>query len=480
MKLSPNDWLAFDREISGRSLSDFLKLAWPVLEPGQPYVHGWHMDAMALHLEAVAKGDINRLLINIPPGTSKSTLCGVIFPAWLWGPHGKPSSRFIGAGHEQGLAIRDNRKCRLLVESDWYQARWPMKLTSDQNEKTYFENAHTGFRQATAVASMTGRRGDFVLWDDPHSPEKAYSQANRETATRVFNETLPNRLNNPDRSAIIVVMQRLHSDDVSGHILAKDLGYEHLMLPMEFEPDRRCVTSIGWQDPRTEAGELLFPDRFPRGVVDRDKRAMGEFATAGQFQQRPSPRGGGIFKDEWWRYWLALPKLTHRAVYVDTAQKTKQENDYTVLQCWGFGRDGGAYLIDQVRGKFEAPELLVQARAFWNKHKGRDRQTGALREMKVEDKVSGTGLIQTLRREGIPIREIPRATDKLTRAYDAAPQIENGNVYLPEQAAWLSDFLAEASAFPNGAHDDMLDPLMDAVADMATGDTQWIHRATEW
>jgi len=464
MQLSKIDALEAERIRCGQSLAYFIRRAWPHIIP-DPLQWNWHIDAVAQHLEAVARGDLTRLLVNIPPGTSKSTMIGVMYPAWLWGPAGMPGHRYIGAAHEQGLAVRDNRMMRSLITSAWYQRLWPIKMTGDQNEKLYFENEARGFRQACAVASMTGRRGHTIAWDDPLSPEKAHSPVARETAIRILSETVPTRLNNPEKSAIILVMQRLHEADPSGHILSSELGYEHLCIPMEFEPDRRCTTSIGWSDPRKADGELLDPVRFPASVIDRDKKAMGAYAWAGQMQQRPCPSGGGIFKSEWWQYYDAPPELECRVIYGDTAQKTGEANDYSVLECWGRTRGGQIFLLDMIRGKWEAPELLVQARAFWAKHKSL-ASPAPLRSMKIEDKSSGTGLIQTLKREGIPILPIQRGSDKLTRAYDASPMIESGNVYLPRNAPWLSDFLAEAEAFPNGAHDDQLDPMMDAVSDM--------------
>ena len=453
-----------ERILCAQSFAYFVQRAWRHIIPDK-LQWNWHLDAMAEHLEAVARGDINRLLINVPPGSSKSTMVGVMYPAWLWGPGGQPHHRYIGAAHEQGLAVRDNRLMRELVTSTWYQRNWPIALKGDQNEKLYFENEHRGFRQACAVASMTGRRGHTIAWDDPLSPEKAHSQAARETAIRVLSETVPTRLNDPERSAIIVVMQRLHEQDPSGHIISNELGYEHLCIPMEFEPNYTFSTSIGWSDPRKQAGELMFPDRFPQSVVDRDKKALGSYAWAGQMQQRPSPAGGGIFRDEWWQYANVAPMLEYRTIYADTAQKTGQQNDFSVLQCWGKSKFGQAVLIDMVRGKWEAPELLERARAFWVKHNNTIGM-GSMRGMKVEDKVSGTGLIQTLRREGIPVTGIKRNIDKLTRAHDASPFVESGNVVLLRDCPNLSDFLAEASAFPNGAHDDTLDPMMDAVCDM--------------
>lgn len=465
MNLTKTDLLAVERELCSRSLAHFIRRAWPHVIPDR-LQWNWHIEAIAEHLEAVARGEITRLLVNVPPGTSKSTITAVMFPAWLWGPKGQPWHRYIGAAHEQNLAVRDNRLTRELVTSPWYQALWPIKMAKDQDEKLYFENEHRGFRQACAVASMTGRRGHTIVWDDPLNPEKAFSDLHRETALRIFKETLPTRLNNPSTSAIIVVMQRLHEMDPSGYILANDLGYEHLCIPMEFEPGRNKPTSIGWKDPRTKEGELLDPVRFPPSVLETLRTEMGSYGYAGQMQQRPSPRGGGLFKSDWWQFYDLAPEIEWRAIYADTAQKTKESSDYSVFQCWGRSTAGKAVLLDQIRGKWEAPELLVQGRAFWLKHKAVEGQ-GALRALKVEDKVSGTGLIQTLRREGIPVLGIQRGTDKLTRALDAAPMVESGNVLLPRNAPWLSDFLAELEAFPNGAHDDQVDPLCDGVVDIS-------------
>lgn len=284
MVLTEEDWKNIERE-ECKSLAFFIRRAWKSLEPAQPYCHGWHIDALAEHLEAVTAGKIKRLLINIPPGTMKSMMVGVMWPAWEWGAMGNKSNRIIGASHEAKLATRDNLHMRRLVASPWFQSLWPTILTSDQNEKTFFQNIDMGWRQSCAVTSMTGRRGDRVIWDDPHSVEDAYSQAALETATRVFRETLPTRLNNPDSSAIIIVMQRLAEDDVSGEIVRGDFGYEHLMLPMEYEPGRACKTSIGFSDPRKEEGELLFPARFSREVVDRDKKIMGPHAVAGKLNR---------------------------------------------------------------------------------------------------------------------------------------------------------------------------------------------------
>lgn len=464
---------ALDRADSEESLAGFVRCAWHVIEPGAPYIHGWHIDAMCEHLEAVTYGQITRLLINVPPGAMKSLLTGVMWPMWEWGPKNKPHQRYVATAHKEPLAIRDNLKARRLVSSDWYQGLWGDRvvLTGDQNAKTKFENTRTGFREAMAFNSLTGSRGDRVIIDDPHSVDDANSDAKRETAVTTFLEAVPTRLNSPERSAIIVIMQRLHERDVSGVIMAKALGYDHLMLPMEFEASRRCRTSIGFTDPRQNDGDLLFPQRFPRTVVDRDKAVMGEYATAGQFQQRPAPRGGAIFKSEFVKtYSGAPPDMQWRAIFADTAMKAKQENDYSVFMEWGLGRDGRPYLLSLTRGKWEAPELEIVAKGTWDQAFARPVNVwGTLRHMAIEDKVSGTGLIQKFARNRIPVTGIERDKDKVQRARDVTPYLAVNPIMVPEDASWLPAYLDELLAFPKGAHDDQVDPTVDAIKELLAG-----------
>lgn len=462
MQLTKADLDAAERELCRRSLAEFAKRAWHVLEPAAELKWGWALDAICLHLEAVTDGRITRLLMNVPPGSMKSLLTGVIWPAWEWGPRNMPEMRFVGTAHEETLAIRDSRRCRDLIKSEWYQSLWPIELSADLDGKREFGNTKKGIRQARAFTSMTGVRGDRIILDDPISADNANSDAKLEAAKIAFTETLPTRVNN-EKSAIIVVMQRLNEKDVSGVIKEMKLPYVHLCIPMRFESSRRCTTEIGWTDPRTHEGELMFPERFGEEQVKELETTLGSYGAAGQLQQNPAPRGGGIIKTAWFKYYSHLPRLEWTHIYVDTAQKTGQENDYSVLELWGRTSDGQGILLDLIRGKWESPDLITQARAFWIKH--RDNKCPP-RAMKVEDKVSGTGLIQTLRREGIPIVAIQRNKDKISRGHDAAPFIESGNVLLPIDAPWLSDFLAEAESFPSGAHDDQLDPMFDAVDDV--------------
>ncbi len=463
LKISDADWINIERELCSRSLSEFVGQAWHVLEPGQPYIHGWHVDAICEHLEAITDGDISRLLINIPPGTMKSTLTSVFWPAWEWGPRGLAHMRMIGASHEQGLAVRDTRKMRNLIISDWFQARWPTTLTSDQNQKTFYENEATGWRQACAVASMTGKRGDRVVWDDPHSVEAALSDAHRETALRVFQETLPTRLNNPDSSAIVIVMQRLHEADVSGHIIEHDLGYDHLMLPMEFEPERRCSTSLGFTDPRKEDGDLLFPERFSREVVERDKKVMGAMAVAGQFQQRPAPRGGGFFEWEKLEVVKAPPRIVHSVRFWDKAG-TDGGGAFTAGVKLGKGDDGMFYILDCVRGQWAASE---RERVI--------RQTaqldGVATEIWIEQepgsggKESAESTVRNL--AGYTIKAERPTGEKTVRAEPYSVQVEAGNVRLVA-GAWNQAFIDEHKTFPVGKYKDQVDAAGGAFNKVAT------------
>jgi len=451
--LSNEDWLALEREHCRRRLSNFIKRAWPVLEPGQPYVHGWHMDAISEHLEAITKGQITRLLINIPPGTMKSMSTAVFWPAWEWGPMGMPSMRFIGASHEENLAIRDNVKMRRLIQSDWYQSLWPTTMAGDQNAKTYFENDKTGWRQACPVRSMTGRRGDRVLWDDPHSVEDAHSEAELEGANRIFRETLPTRLNNPSSSAIVIVMQRLSAKDVSGVIIGEDIGYEHLCLPMEYE-GRRKITSIGFVDPRKEIGELLFPARFPREVVERDKKIMGQYAVAGQFQQRPSPAEGGEFMPDMIEIVDAIPAGMVTWCRGWDLAATEGAGDYTVGARLGKLGDGRFVVSAVVRKQYGTAkrDALIKATA------GSDGMGLVKQSLPQDPGQAGKGQAAALcaMLAGHHVHTSLESGDKVVRARPFASQVNSGNVVML-RGGWNETFREELRLFPNGLHDDQVD-----------------------
>ena len=421
---------------------------------------GSEMKAAPFHLaichalERVVIGKSKRLIINIPPRSGKTEIAVKNFMAWCMGIF--PDAEFIHASYSKELATANTWETRAIMQHEAYAAVFgPPNLRTDSNAKDHFRTDQGGVVYSTgADGTITGFGagkmrdgfGGAIIIDDPHKAGEANSKIMRDKVLSWFQVTMESRKNNVD-TPIIVIMQRLHAEDWAGCRWAGGNGEQW---------DHVCIPALDAQE------QSFWPEQFPVDDLKR-KDAANSYVFAGQYMQRPSPIGGGIFKDAWWRYYTALPHIEYRTIYADTAQKTGQANDYSVFQLWGKTKTGQAYKIDQIRGKWEAPELLVQARAFWAKHKA---GPAPLRAMKIEDKVSGTGLIQTLKREGIPVIPIQRDRDKITRAYDAAPMIESGNVYLPENAPWLSEFLAEASGFPNAAHDDQLDPMMDAIADM--------------
>ena len=445
------------------------------------------------HLEAITDGVqfddgtfYNRLLINVPPGAMKSLLTSVFWPAWVWGPRNEPHKRFLCASHSQGLAIRDSTKMRRLIVSDWYQARWGdrFKLTGDQNAKTKFENTATGFREAIAAGSITGARGDIVIIDDPHSVESAASDAERANTLEWFTEAVPNRMNNPERSAIVVIMQRLHQEDVSGIILDRKLGYDHVMLPMRYDPGRAKPTMLGLEDPRSEEGELLFPARFPLHVVDRDEGVMGPYATASQHQQTPEPRGGGIIKRDWWQRWeqKSYPPFDYILASLDTAYTTKEENDPSAMTVWGIWsggdqkaqitraptRDGEMQAILDRQYNEERPKVMLMyawaERLELHDLVNRVRETMldySVDKLLIENKASGLSVAQEIRRVygnddfGVQLVD-PRGQDKMARLYSVQHIFADGLVHAPPKQ-WAEAVINQVAQFPRAKHDDLAD-----------------------
>lgn len=409
-------------------------------------------------LERVVTGQSTRLIINIPPRSGKTEIAVKNFIAWCMGNF--PSSEFIHTSYSQTLATANAAEIREIMSHEAFaEVFGSPDFRKDTNAKDHFKTTDGGAVYAVGSGGTITGIGAGAMWgskfkgaiviDDPHKAGEANSDTMRRNVLDWFQTTLETRKNSKE-TPIIVIMQRLHEDDLSGFLLSGGNGerWDHLNIPAI-----------------TDAGESFWPDNssFELGELRRKEKA-NSYVFAGQYMQRPAPVGGGIFKDAWWQFYDEAPAFKWLSIYADTAQKTGQDNDYSVFQLWGTTSTGQKYMLDQLRGKWEAPELLEQGRAFWIKHKAKKP-----RAMKIEDKVSGTGLIQTLKREGIPIVAIQRNKDKITRAFDAAPMIESSNVYLPRNANWLSDFLSEASIFPNGKHDDQLDPMMDAVSDRDAG-----------
>ncbi len=457
------------RELCKRSLAAFARRAWPILEPSTELKWGWALDAICEHLEAVTAGDITRLLMNVPPGSMKSLLTGVIWPAWEWGPKGLTHHRFLATAHKQDLAVRDNLKCRRLIRSPWFQRLWPVALTSDQDAKTKFENDRTGFREAMAFTSMTGSRGDRVILDDPHSVDDANSPVKLAADVTTFREALPSRVNN-DRSAIVIVMQRLHEQDVSA--VAVSLGYEHLMIPMRFEADRRCATSIGWADPREHDGDLMFPERFPEKQVIELETVLGSYATAGQLQQRPAPRSGGMFQRSDFEIVDVIPAGAKTIVrawdFAATEVKAGRRPDWTVGLRMSLVGDV-FYVEDVIRGQWN-PSKVEQTLLATATQDGEAVTVRMPQDPGAAGKADAATKTKLLK--GYAVKAVPPTGEKSVRARPASAQAEAGNVKLV-RGLWNTAFLDEICVFPAGTHDDQVDAFADAVNELALAPTKY-------
>jgi predicted phage terminase large subunit-like protein len=431
----------------------------------------------------------------------KSMICNVFWPSWEWGPKNMPHLRYICAAHQQGLAIRDSTKMRRLVTSEWYQKHWGdrVKLTGDQNAKTKFETTATGFREAMAAGSITGSRGDRLILDDPHSVEGANSDAMRATTLEWFTEAVPTRLNNPKTSAIICIMQRLHEEDVSGVILERkgfQGVYDHICLPMRYEAWREGVTTkLGYADPREEEGELLFPQRFPPEVVDRDEAAMGPYAVASQHQQVPSPRGGNVIKDSWWQLWdhTHFPNLDFIVASIDTAYSSKAEErgDFSAMTIWGvfsgdpaatatrsvdrYGKGFDGYVNTSYTSDLNAVPRVILMRAWAERlelHElvekiAKDCKALKVDKLLIENKAAGHSVAQEIRRlfshEPWAVQMYdPKSIDKLGRLYSVQHLFAEGMIYAPG-TTWAEAVIRQVSSFPRGKHDDLVDTVSMAL-----------------
>ena len=594
--------LLSDIDIADLKLADFVKDMWHIVEPGNDFVSGWHIDAICEHLEAQTKLQIRNLLINMPPRHMKSLLVSVFWQVWEWVK--SPSVKWIYSSYGQALSTRDSLKCRRLITHPYFVAKYGhrFKLTSDQNAKQRFDNDHLGFRIATSVGGIgTGEGGDrlvclvgdtllklrygaltiqevvenkvnadvgcydfhkqrveyqpilnwfkrdvdYVLeleisngefvrctgnhpifnltrgafinaedfkqydWvmgsdkrqyfvknilkiqgkttvynvevnknnnyfanrilvhncDDPHNMLAAESETVRESTITWWDETMGSRGNNPKTVTRTFVMQRAHARDLSGHVLKKGT-YEHLCLPAEYEK-RIFTTSIGFTDPRKEVGELLWRERFGDVEIAQLKADLGAYAAAGQLQQRPAPREGGIVKEGWFKYFnvelnnvnqIISPNFKLVLQSWDTAFEGGQNNDYSVCTTWGFN-ENGAFLLNRWKDKPDFPALSKRAIMLANEYKPN--------KIIIEKKASGHSLLQTLRKETrLPVVAVDCKGDKESRLSAVSAYIESGRVHLLKDAHWVSDLVGEVCMFPNAQHDDQVDSMTHALAEL--------------
>ena len=449
-----------------RSLARFVRASWPVLVPGERFAEGRHIDVLCDALEEVARGSCRELIINIPPRCMKSLIL-VNFSAWLWASD--PTRRFMSASYSERLSSQHNVLARRLVRSDWYQSLFGgVDIDPRQDEKLRFQLVQGGFRFATSVGgSATGEGGDYLVVDDPHKVEDVSSDANRENVADWYDLTWSTRLNDPMRSAKVVIMQRLHEADLTGHLLAKG-GWEHLCLPMEFEEHHPHRSQKDW---RTRDGELLWPERVPRSAVRKAHLEMGVYGASGQYQQRPTPTGGGILKSGWWRRWDRLPRdgrgvvpWTASCVSWDMTFKETRGGSWVVGQVWG-AIGARYYLLGQTRARMDFVHTAKAVEAI-----GRDDKGFLSRcdlpvppAQLIEEKANGHAVISQLRNTvGGLIGIVPRES-KQARVHAVSPLIEAGNVFIPKSGGWVDAFVAECSMFPNGAYDDQVDAMSQAL-----------------
>lgn len=447
------------------SLYEFVRRAWPILERKHKFVGGWALKAMCDHLEAVTRGDIQYLLINVPPGMMKSLLVSVFWPAWEWGPMGLAHMRYLTCSYAGNLALRDNVKMRRLVESDWYQMLWPeIRFARDQNAKQKFENTETGGRECKSFEGMTGGRGDRVIIDDPHSVDGGDSDVQRESAVQTFRESITDRMNDVQRSAIVIIMQRIHEGDVSGTILALELPYVHLCLPMEYEPARHCRTFVNGQeffsDPRTEDGELLFPERFPRAEMEQMKIKKGAYAYAGQYQQRPAPRDGGMFQPDNIDVIDELPGDGIEIRGWDIAGSTRKTSPWTVgAKLMLF--DGQLVITDIKRAR---KKILEAERLIINTAKD-DR--GVLQSIPQDPGSAGKSQKAHLAKklQGRKFKFSVETGSKEFRAQPFAAQVNAGNVSML-RGPWNGELIDEMRNFPASMYKDQIDALSRAYYEL--------------
>lgn len=485
-----------EARVAQLSLIEFVPMAWPIIE-SRPFVSNWHIEAMCEAFEAVSAGEILRLLLNVPPRHFKSSGGGVFWPTWDW--LSMPERQWLFASYAEKLSKRDSLKCRRILEApggrreggtllervgyygmlellgeDW-------RLTTDQNEKLRFENDRTGYRIATSVGgTATGEGGDIIVCDDLHKADDVESDVKRQEVLDWLDGTISTRFNDPTNGALVVIMQRLHEEDATGHLL-KQGGFEHICLPAEYEPSHPFV----WpDDPREKAGQLLWPERFGEEEIDELKVKLGSYRAAGQLQQRPSPEEGGIIKRYWWRYypveWLdteewpeQAPPFTKIWQSWDTALKEKTSNDFTVGGLWGADL-ANRYLLRLQRGRWSLTETKEQMRQMTSwadqrfpKHVGHQKR--------VENTANGPDLIVALRDEIPGIVGVNVNKDKVSRAYAVTPQLEAGNIKVPglpnqdhsgpdpSTPSWVQEFIDENAAFPNGSFDDQVDMMTQAL-----------------
>ena len=443
------------RALRRRELAAFNEKVFHTLDPGTLYEHNWHLDHLCWQLMRVARGEVKRLVINVPPRSMKSITVSIGFTAWMLGHN--PTKRIICVSYADELARKLSFDTRAVIESPWYKELFPrMQLASKRPRNTDLITTLHGYRYAAGMnGAILGRGADLIVVDDPIKATDALSQAERRRVNEAFDNTLYTRLNDKRTGGIVVIMQRLHEDDLVGHVTAAG-EWEVVSIPAIATEDQRYQLSDHPAHVHgRRAGEVLYP-REPRDVLENIRRTQGSLTFSAQYQQAPLPPQGNIVKREWLRFYTGRP--AHFDLIVaswDTASTVSHNADFSVGTIWG-AKGLDFYLLDLVRDRFEVPELrreVVRLSQQW-----RADQTV------IEDTDIGRAITQDLRRcgESRAILRRPRF-DKEARFLAQSARFESGQVHVPQEAPWLATWLAELLAFPNARHDDQVDSTSQAL-----------------
>ncbi len=497
-------WTMLEAENMRRDLREFVKGAWHVVEPGKEFKGGFHIDAICDHLTYVSLGDIDDLVINIPPRHSKSTVVAVMWPAWEW--TWNPAVQWLFATYALALTLRDSVKCRRLIQSPWYQERYGdvFQLSSDLNQKGRFDNDHMGYRLATAVAgTATGEGGDRIVVDDAHNMKEINSDTIRKGVIDWWRDVMSTRANDPKKAGRVIIAQRGHHQDLPGHVLSSGT-WVHLNLPGYFVPKTRCVTKAkkdsqrtvpvnpdSWTfgdhippikkdqvlfiDPRKKENQLLTPDRFGAKEMAKLAAELTERGFEAQIQQNPSAKGGNILKEEHWREWkeVELPNIQMVIKSYDTAFEEDEEHDFSARTTWGVFEWEESLdpklpwtaqykgqkrlcliLLERMNMRLEFPELrenAINAAELWKPDK-----------ILIEKKASGHSLAQEMRRSGLPVSRIKVTDSKFVRAHAASLILERGCVWYVKRN-WATEVIQQCGNFPADDHDDLVDTVTMAV-----------------
>ncbi len=462
------------RAILRNDFRAFSHRAFRALNGDTPYLGNWHLEVMAAKLEAVRRGEIRRLAIALPPRHLKSHMVSIAFVAFVLGHH--PARQIICASYSQDLSDKLSRDCRALMGASFYRGLFGTELSPDRQATQEFATTKRGFRLATSVGGvLTGRGADLIVIDDPLKAEEAYSDARRGSVNEWFDTALVSRLNDKEKGAIVIVMQRLHEDDLIGHVMHAG-GWELLSFPAIAEENSvfAIETPYGPRSFTRQEGDILHPARESADTLARLRAQMGAPAFLAQYQQAPCPREGAMVKRSWFPRYTPEdlpPRFYIRLLSCDTANKASELSDYSVLTMWGV-RTPHLWLLDVVRRRMEYPELKRTIKEMAQRHRATD--------VLIEDRASGTQIVQELHRENISgVKAVQLAGDKQMRLWAQTAAMEQGLVHLPKEAPWLDDYLRELTSFPNSRYDDQVDSTTQAMAWVAKpgGERGWLEYA---